>query len=95
MDNIIVGSSSRDKLMFLYNGTRSNQDELNYGRSSAFRTVWSRTFNDLQHNNPVVLVFNFWDDKKKRQVLIAGPHPSLMGSRYIQYGAVSQVARQW
>jgi hypothetical protein len=84
VDNIIPIGSQED-LQFLYNGTRSNDDKLNYGSLR----IWSRTFNGLQNDNPVVFIFNFWAVIKgegRQEVLVAGPYQNLLGHTVFEYG---------
>jgi len=87
VDNALLYGT--DGITFLENAThpRLNEDKLNYGSYK----VWTRTFNRLRHNNPVLLIFNFWvvnlgENPARRSVLMAGPYPNWLGSRVIQYG---------
>lgn len=88
VDNIIPIGSQED-LQFLYNGTRDNDDKLNYGDLK----VWSKTFNGLQNENPVVFLFNFWaviDGEGRQEVLVAGPYQNLLGHTVFEYGGSSK-----
>lgn len=85
VDNVVM--YGEEKLTFLYNGTRSNEDKLTYGEGYK---VWTESFNDLQYHNPTLLIFNFFavdpGPSARREILVAGPYPNWMGSRVIQYG---------
>ena len=88
IDNIIPVTSD-DDIEFLYNGTRRNEDKLNYG---AFK-VWSKSFNGLKKRNPVVFIFNFWAVIKgegRQEVLIAGPYHNLFGHTIFEYGGTPE-----
>ena len=85
IDNIIPIGSQED-LQFLYNGTRSNDDKLNYGSLR----VWMQTFNGLRNSDPVVFLFNFWTVIKgegRQEVLFAGPYQNLLGHTVFEYGS--------
>lgn len=88
IDNIIPISNQED-LQFLYNGTRSKYDKLNYGSLK----VWSKNFNGLKNRNPVVFIFNFWtvtgDGEGRQVVIIAGPYQNLLGYTVFEYGGGS------
>jgi len=76
---------SNENVEFLYNGTRRNNDKLNYG---SFR-VWQKDFRGLRNLNPTVFVFSFWAVIKgegRREVLVAGPYQNLMGYTIFEYG---------
>lgn len=84
VDNIIP-FLGEEGFEFIYNGTRSTNDMLNYGR---FR-VWSKNFNGLKRRNPVVFIFNFWAvirGSGRQEVLIAGPYQNLLGYTVFSYG---------
>lgn len=84
VDNIIpIGSE--EYIEFLHNGTRSNDDKLNYGSLE----IWSKNFNGLRHSNPVIFIFNFWTviaGEGRQEVLIAGPYQNLLGISVFEYG---------
>jgi hypothetical protein len=84
VDNIIPITSD-ESIEFLYNGTRGNDDKLNYGALK----VWSKSFNGLKRRNPVIFIFNFWTVIKgegRQEVLIAGPYQNLLGYTIFEYG---------
>jgi len=84
VDNIIPIGNEED-IEFLYNGTRANQDKLNYGAWN----VWRRSFNGLSSRNPVIFIFNFWTVIKgegRQEVLVAGPYQNLLGYTVFEYG---------
>jgi len=81
----IIPIYSDERVEFLYNGTRSNNDKLNYG---SFR-VWQKNFSGLRHHHPTVFVFSFWaviKGKGRQEVLVAGPYQNLMGYTIFEYG---------
>ena len=82
VDNIMPVMSQED-MQFLYNGTRSNDDKLNYGNTP----VWSKTFDGLRDRNPVLFIFIFWtEDDGRAEVLAAGPYQNLLGYTVFEYG---------
>jgi len=84
VDNIIPIGNEED-LEFLYNGTRGNDDKLNYGAWN----VWSKNFNGLRSRNPLIFIFNFWTVIKgegRQEVLVAGPYQNLLGYTVFEYG---------
>ena len=84
VNNIIPVMSTED-MEFLYNGTRSNDDKLNYGS----QTIWSKTFNGLSDRDPVIFIFIFWTvDKKggRQEILVAGPYQNLLGHTVFEFG---------
>ena len=86
VDNIV--KFDWESFVFVYNGTRSNDDKLTYGQGYK---VWSRNFANLKKENPSLLLFDFWavdPGVGRRSVLIAGPSPNWMGSRVLHYGGV-------
>ncbi|MEM3565551.1 MAG: hypothetical protein QXK18_01580 [Candidatus Bathyarchaeia archaeon] len=88
VDNIIPITNDED-IEFLYNGTRGNDDKLNYGALK----VWSKSFNGLKNRNPVVFIFNFWAviaGEGRQEVLIAGPYQNLLGYTVFEYGGAPQ-----
>ena len=91
VDNLVM--YGEEKLTFLYNGTRSNEDKLTYGEGYK---VWTESFNDLKYHNPTLLIFNFFavdpGPSARREILVAGPYPNWMGSRVIQYGGALEHA---
>lgn len=86
IDYIIV--FDENNFSFLYNGTRSNDDKINYGHGSPFK-VWNKNFPGLHYSDQAFLLFSFWTVMPgggRTSVLIAGPNPNLLGSRVLQYG---------
>jgi hypothetical protein len=84
VDNI-VPLMDNDDLEFLYNGTRKNDDKLNYGSLN----VWMKKFNGLRQREPIVFLFNFWtveEGEGRQEILIAGPYQNLLGHSVFQYG---------
>jgi hypothetical protein len=76
----------KESFVFLYNGTRSNDDKLTYGQGYK---VWSRSFANLKRENPTITLFGFWAVEPgggRRSILIAGPNPNWLGSRVFHYG---------
>jgi hypothetical protein len=77
-----------ESFVFLYNGTRSNDDKLTYGQGYK---VWSKNFANLKRENPSLTLFGFWAVEPgggRREVLIAGPNPNWLGSRVLHYGGM-------
>lgn len=75
-----------DSFIFLYNGTRSNDDKLTYGKGYA---VWSKEFENLKHEDPAMTLFGFWavdPGTGRRSILIIGPNPNWLGARVMHYG---------
>lgn len=73
----------------LYNGTRSNEDKLTYGHGYE---VWSKNFANLKQEEPALLIFGFWavdPGSGRRDILIAGPNPNLLGSKVLHYGGMT------
>lgn len=77
-----------DSFSFLYNGTRSNEDKINYGHGSPFK-IWNKKFPGLHYSDQAFLLFSFWKvlpGGGRTSVLIAGPNPNWLGSRVLQFG---------
>ena len=85
----IIPIGSQEDLQFLYNGTRGNDDKLNYGSLK----VWMETFNGLRSDDPVIFVLAFWAVIKgegRKEVLVAGPYQNLLGNTVFEYGSSSK-----
>lgn len=77
-----------ESFSFIHNGTRSNDDKLNYGGGSPFK-IWDKNFPGLHYQDKVFLLFSFWTvlpDGGRSSVMIAGPNPAWLGNRLLQYG---------
>jgi len=77
-----------DSFSFIHNGTRSNDDKLNYGGGSPFK-IWDKNFPGLHYQDKVFLLFSFWTvlpGGGRSSVMIAGPNPAWQGNRLLQYG---------
>jgi hypothetical protein len=77
-----------ESFSFIHNGTRSNDDKLNYGGGSPFK-IWNKNFPGLHYQDKVFLLFSFWtvlSGGGRTSVLIAGPNPAWQGNRLLQYG---------
>ena len=77
-----------ESFSFIHNGTRSNDDKLNYGGGSPFK-VWNKNYPGLHYQDKVFLLFSFWTVQPgggRTSVLIAGPNPAWQGNRLLQYG---------
>jgi len=84
VDGMIVVSGS--KVMFLHNGTRSNDDKLTWGQGYK---VWERRFKGLESYNPVLIIGGIWavaEGEGRAELLAMGPYPNLLGSRVLKYG---------
>jgi len=87
----VIPITNEEGLEFIYNGTRSNDDKLNYG---SFK-VWYKRFNGLQKRNPVVFILAFWtviSGEGRREVLVAGPYQNLLGYTVFEYGESPNIA---
>jgi len=77
-----------ESFSFIHNGTRSNDDKLNYGGGSPFK-IWNKNYPGLHYQDKVFLLFSFWTVQPgggRTSVLIAGPNPAWQGNRLLQYG---------
>ena len=86
VDYIIVFDG--ESFYFIHNGTRSNDDKLNYGSGSQFK-VWNKNFPGLHYQNQAFTLFSFWavlPGGGRTSVMIAGPSPGWQGNRVLQYG---------
>jgi len=87
VDNMIIISGST--AMFLYNGTRSNDDKLTWGQGYE---VWERRFKGLESYNPVLIIGSIWaveEEEGRAELLVMSPYPNLLGSRVLRYGDAS------
>lgn len=86
VDYIVVFDGN--SFSFIHNGTRSNDDKLNYGGGSPFK-VWNKNFPGLHYQDRVFFLFSFWTVMSgggRTSVMIAGPNPAWQGNRLLQYG---------
>jgi len=83
VDNIVV--LNEDSFTFLYNGTRSNDDKLTYGKGYQ---VWNQNMPGLSYSDASFFLFSFWVvvEGGRRSTLVAGPNPNWLGSRVLQFG---------
>jgi len=87
---------SQEDIEDMYNGTQKD-DKFVWGRGADFKN-WTRTIPGLKASDPGLLIFTVYCTPKgegkgaqgrgtgKKHVLIAGPSPSWMGFRVLNYG---------
>jgi len=86
----IVAFESQGILLYLYEGTKSGQNNKFNTGSGSFE-VWSREFKGLHGSDPVLMIFNFWaidpvTGQGRSQVLVTLAYPNLLGNSVFEYG---------